>query len=193
MKISLNDKQCLKQHLTLQEALIASAASMPGFKTALHNMVARGILNSDASALTSEWGSVINGFLTSNDEHLQQLARQMAECFPKGKKQGTVYYYRCNTKEIVSKLKGFFDAYGEYPDEQILRATRQFVASFHGDYRFLPLIKYFISKNKKVMDENGENHIVEVSELASALENMTDSDDVPEIADSDDWLVNSRN
>lgn len=93
----------------------------------------------------------------------------------------------------MQKLKKFFEEYGEYSDEQIINATKKFVASFRGNYSLMPLIKYFISKEKKVMDEDGENHVVKVSELASILENMDDDADIPEIQNSEDWLMNSRN
>lgn len=193
MKITLDDKICLKKKLTLQEALIAAAMSMPNFKECFKNMMARGIIDSEGSTVTPEWKKVIEDMIDSKEEHLRDLAQKMKECFPKGKKPGTVFYFRCNEKEIVMKLKKFFENNGEYSDEQIIKATKKFVASYHGDYRLMPLIKYFISKNKTVMDEDGENHIVEVSELASTLENMEDDEDIPEIENSEDWLMSSRN
>lgn len=193
MKIVLDEKACLKDRLTLQEALIAVAASMGGFKDILRNMVSREILSPTEYRPSPEWTKIINSLIGCDEEHLRTLANQMRECFPKGKQFGTAFYYRCNEREIINKLKKFFEVYGEYPDDKIIKATKQFVASYHGDYRFLPLIKYFISKEKKVMDEDGENHVVKVSELASILENMEDDAEIPEIQNSEDWLMNSRN
>jgi hypothetical protein len=63
------------------------------------------------------------------------------------------------------------------------------VASYQGNYRYLPLAKYFISKNKAVTDEDGKNHISEVSLLATYLENKEEGD----TNNSDDWLMSSRN
>ena len=193
MKVTLDEKVCLKKKLTLQEALIAAAMGMPDFKKCFKNMIARGIVDSGGSTVTSEWRKTIEELMDSKEERLRDLAQKMKECFPKGKKPGTVFYFRCNEKEIVMKLKKFFENNGEYSDEQIIKATKKFVASYHGDYKLMPLIKYFISKNKTVMDEDGENHIVEVSELASTLENMEDDEDIPEIENSEDWLMSSRN
>ena len=85
-------------------------------------------------------------------------------------------------------MKKFFEQHGDYTDEEILEATKRFVASFKGNYRYLPLIKYFIIKNKTVAGEDGRNYITEVSELASYLENKEDR-----YADSDEWLVTARN
>lgn len=193
MKVILDETTCLKKKLTLQEALIASAMSIKDFKSTFKNMINRGIIDSTGSKITPEWESTINSLTSSEDERLTNLAKQMRECYPKGKLPGTAFYYRCNVKEIVFKLKKFFEVYGEYSDEQIIDATKKFVASYKGDYSRLPLLKYFISKNKKVMDEDGENHINEVSELASTLENMDDEEDIPEVENAEDWLMSSRN
>lgn len=193
MKILLDEKMCLKKKLTLQEALIASAMSMKDFKSTFKNMVSRGIIDQAGNSLTPEWNKVIGTLISSDDERFINLAKQMQECYPKGKIPGTAFYYRCNVKEIVLKLKKFFEVYGEYSDEQIIKATKKFVESYRGNYDRFPLLKYFISKNKSVMDEEGENHVSAVSELASTLENMDDDEDIPEIGNSEDWLINSRN
>lgn len=193
MKIVLDDKVCLKNHLTLQEALIAAAINMGDSDKAIANMVSRGILDVSKASLTPEWKKIINKIMKTDDDHLTELAKKMQACFPEGKQFGTAFYYRCNTREVTLKLKKFFEVYGEYSDEQIIKATKKFVTSFNGDYRFLPLIKYFISKAKKVMDEEGINHVSEVSELASTLENMSDDEDIVEVANSEEWLMDSRN
>ena len=88
------------------------------------------------------------------------------------------------------KLKKFFKMYGNYTDDDIVDATKRFIASFNGNYKYLPLIKYFIIKNKKVMDEDDSYHVVEVSPLADFLENKEDNNVVTA---SDDWLVEIRN
>lgn len=193
MTVTLDDKVCLKKKLTLQEALIAAAMGMKDFKSTFKNMVNRGIIDSTGSTLTDEWKKVIDSLLSSKEDRLTALATQMRECYPKGKIPGTAFFYRCNVREIVLKLKKFLEVYGDYTDEQIIDATKKFVASYRGDYSRLPLLKYFISKNKKVMDEEGDNHISEVSELASTLENMEDDEDIPEMEGSEDWLMSSRN
>lgn len=193
MKVVLDEKVCLKKKLTIQEALIACAVSMKDFKTTFKNMINRGIIDATGSTVTPEWEKSITTLLSSEDERLVNLATQMRECYPKGKIPGTAFYYRCNVKEIVFKLKKFFEVYGDYTDEQVIKATKKFVASYRGNYEKFPLLKYFISKNKKVMDEDGENHINEVSELASTLENMDDDEDIPVVENAEDWLMNSRN
>ena len=192
MKLIIDEKKCLKKNLTLQETLITAAISMGNYNQVLLNLINRGI--TDGDKLQTTWEDTINELLgLDEEEHLKRLASQMQQCFPKDKIPGTAYYYRCNTREIVLKLKKFFEIYGEYPDDKIINATKKFVASFRGDYRFLPLVKYFILKNKKEMDETGEFYVCETSELATTLENLTEDEDIPNIEDAEDWLVNSKN
>lgn len=59
MKIVLDEKQCLKDKLTLQEALIATAVSMGDFKSTIDNMVNRRIITLNTSEVLSEWRDTI--------------------------------------------------------------------------------------------------------------------------------------
>lgn len=202
MKLTLDDKICLKHHLTLPEALVALAIRMTEkdlFTVTLSNLLDREVLVLDNKTadyyVTQPWSDVLDEIICDSsggiddEERLLNLAKKMRECFPEGKMPGTPYYYRCNNREVVLKMKKFFLQYGNYPDDRIIDATKRFVASHRGDYRYLPLIKYFISKNKTVTDEDGKNHITEVSQLASYLENK---EQVSE-SGGDDWLMTTRN
>jgi hypothetical protein len=95
---------------------------------------------------------------------------------------GTPYYYRCNNSEVIKKLKKFFIQYGNYPDDDIVDACKRFVASFRGNYKYLPLVKYFISKLKDQEEEDGTIHKVEYSPLADYLENKEET-----VTDTSDW------
>ena len=55
MKITLDEKQCLKNKLTLQEALIAIAVSMGNYRDTINNMISRGIIRQDCPTLTDRW------------------------------------------------------------------------------------------------------------------------------------------
>ena len=102
--------------------------------------------------------------------------------------QLTPYYYRCNNGEVVKKLKKFFSIYGDVSNEDILDATRRYVASFQGNYTNMRLIKYFILKDDVRPTEDG-NHVEQISDLATFLENKGEEDD----NNNDSWLMNSRN
>lgn len=200
MKIVIDSKQCLKHKLSPQEVLIALAirSSKDGIKSIIDNLINRQVLSSHEGNLTTtqHWDEVIDTILVDSagaiddEERLNALAEKMKLCFPEGKMPGTPYYYRCNRREIVLKLKKFFIQYGNYKDEDIVDATKRFVASFKGDYKYLPLIKYFIMKTKTIAGEDGVNHNIECSPLADYLENKEDENVVTA---SDEWLMNTRN
>ena len=197
MKITIDEKPCEKKHLTVEEALVLQAVKQSDdFKKLMKGLFDKEMLVEldGKTCITQHWADVIDEILCDSsgsiddEERLLALAKKMRECYPEGKMPGTAYYYRCNNREVMLKLKKFFMQHGNYSDDKIVAATKRFVASYQGNYRYLPLIKYFISKNKLVTDEDGVNHVSEVSELASYLENKEDTFQV-----SDDWQMTARN
>lgn len=200
MKIVIDEKKCVKHKLTLEEFLLSYVyGHIQDLNKVIDNLVAREILVKQDSdyLVTQHWADVVDEILCDSiqetaktDEELMALAQKMRELYPQGKMPNSPYYYRCNNKEVMLKLKKFFITYGEYTDEQILEATKKYVAAFNGNYKYLPLIKYFISKMKPVQDEEGVVKNIEHSPLADCLENMNDKD----ININDDsWLINIRN
>lgn len=200
MKISIDDKACLKHKLSVEETLIALAVKYgKNLKETYENLLNRKVLVKDDenTYLTQHWNDVLDEILLDSngaiddEERLKNLANRMKEVYPKGKMPGTPYYYQCNTREIMLKLKKFFKIYGNYADDDIVEATKRFVSSFNGNYKFLPLIKYFIFKDKLVMDEDGMQHVSPESPLATFLENKDNNENLASA--SDDWLASIRN
>lgn len=101
----------------------------------------------------------------------ERLAEKMRELFPKGKKPGTNYMWRDSISVIAKRLKTvqmkYKECHGvEFTEEQALNATKAYVESFNGDYRYMQLLKYFISKSVVVAGAVEEN-----SQLMSYIEN----------------------
>lgn len=201
MKITIDEKVCLKHKMTIQEVLLALAIKTGKLEDNLENMVKREILVDSKTGylVTQHWSDVLDEIICDSssatdrtEEQLISLAQKMRDAYPQGKMPGTAYYYRCNNKEVILKLKKFFLTYDKYSDDEIIEATKRFVSSFNGNYKYLPLIKYFISKLKPIQEEDGTIHNVEYSPLADYLENKEESGGV-EVNTSDDWLMNSRN
>ena len=120
------------------------------------------------------------------EDKLDTLASQLIEVFPKGKKEGTTSYWRGNRKEIRERLQKFFKLYGnKYTDEQILKATQDYVSSFNGNYSYMRVLKYFILKDERKSDEEGKLIVQQVSDLATFIENAEDLDPV-----RNDWTSN---
>jgi len=105
-----------------------------------------------------------------NDVSLISLADELKKIYPKGKKDGTNYYWADGVQLIVKRLKLFFKKYGDkYSYQQIIDATKKYIESFNGDYRYMKLLKYFIFKDKV-----GAINVEEESELVNYIENSNE-------------------
>ena len=184
MKITIDEKVCIKHKMTVQEVLIALTMRMGKASDAIENMLNREILvDTGEYQVTQHWSDVLDEILSDSsgnveksDEELLELAKQMRELYPQGKMKDrfgrpTPYYYRCNNSEVVKKLKKFFTIFGNVSDEEILDATKRYVASFQGNYTGMRLIKYFILKDDVKPSEDGQGHVEQISDLATFLEN----------------------
>ena len=107
------------------------------------------------------------------------LADKLKQIYPEGKKPGTSFFWKDSTNAIADRLKKFFLKYGDYSDEEIIDATKRYVMSFNGDYRYMQLLKYFIWKNKVTGGELVEGRLVgeveKQSQLAAYIENKNES------------------
>lgn len=173
--IHINDALLEKYSLTLEEALFLILCDLPVTQDMIESLQERGLLIEES--LSPEGESFVADLLNdtkrfpSSDARIERLAERLMEVFPKGKKEGTPYYWKGNKKEIKDKLKKFFVYFGNsYTDDQIVQAARMYVASFNGDYRFMRLLKYFIWKNDIKKDAESAS-VEQVSELASYIEN----------------------
>ena len=204
MKITIDEKVCLKHKMTLQEFLLALAFRSMNDND-IHNMLEREILvrQNGQYKITQHWSDVLDEIISDSssktgksDEELVALAKKMMELYPQGKMKDrygrmTPYYYRCNNGEVVKKLKKFFTIFGNVSDEDILDATRRYVASFQGNYTGMRLIKYFILKDDVKPSEDGTGHVEQISDLATFLENKESEEEG--VNNDDSWLMNSRN
>lgn len=86
------------------------------------------------------------------------LADKLRELFPEGKKDGTIYPWRDNTITIAKKLKTLCDKFQcKFTDEEAVAATKRYVDSFNGNYRYMQLLKYFILKrDNEKMEESSQ-------------------------------------
>ena len=184
MKITIDEKVCLKHKMTVQEVLLALAFRMANSDIVIDNMLNREILVDKGDYLvTQHWSDVLDeiiadssGSIEKSDGEIVELAKQMRELYPQGKMKDrygrmTPYYYRCNNSEVVKKLKKFFTIFGNVSNEDILDATKRYVASFQGNYTGMRLIKYFILKDDVRPSEDGTGHVEQISDLATFLEN----------------------
>lgn len=107
---------------------------------------------------------------TGEDRYLR-LAEQLIELYPKGKKEGTAYMWRDSKSVIAKRLETLANKLKKttgqtFTDEQAINATRNYIASFNGNYTYMQLLKYFISKRNSV-----DGVTEETSQLLSYIEN----------------------
>lgn len=129
--------------------------------------------------LTNVGKDMLNGIIVDSDKHqepqdrLTELATKLKTIFPKGKKDGTNYYWSDGVPLIIRRLKLFFKKYGnDFTNDEIIQATEKYVEGFNGSYQYMRLLKYFIFKEK--VGANGE--IEGDSELISYIENADNED-----------------
>ena len=177
---ALKDKN-LKEEEVLVVLLIRVCDDIPGLLERLSN---KGYIkkNDDLFGkgyqINETFLDRVRAALLSNDpdvpkeDVLDNLASKLMELYPRRKKAGTTSYWRGNKKEIREKLQKFYKLYGnKFTDEQIIEATRKYVASFNGNYSYMRVLKYFIIKDEKTENSEGRCSINQVSDLATLIEN----------------------
>lgn len=188
--VCLNKKAAQQNGITIDEALlmlvIHNKANLEGAEKAL---IQKGLITAERNdlfqqvgwRLTNKGTEVLDSVIIDSDkeqepqDRLIQLATKLKEIFPKGKKDGTNYYWADGVALIVRRLKLFFKKYGnKFTDEQIIQAAEKYVQGFNGNYQYMRLLKYFIFKEK--VGANGE--VEGDSELISYIENAGQEEDL---------------
>ena len=188
MTICLN-KQIIDQYnMTIDEVLLMIVLeNNVNLDEAQKVLISKGYITVDRNELflpigwrlTNVGKDILNGIIVDSDKHqepqdrLTELAIKLKTIFPKGKKDGTNYYWSDGIPLIIRRLKLFFKKYGnDFTNEQIIQATEKYVEGFNGSYQYMRLLKYFIFKEK--VGANGE--IEGDSELISYIENADNED-----------------
>lgn len=107
-------------------------------------------------------------------KELLELSKNFIAIFPKGKKEGTNYSFRTSPVQISGRFTKFFINFGNYSDEDILKAATRYVKYFEdlGDRTHMRLAKYFIFKNDK--DKGLESQLYEeIINLDEEMENAS--------------------
>lgn len=197
MKITIDEDACKKVKLSLPEVLMITLVKTGvNIETLLKQMKEKQILVEEHTLLgtnllvTQRWSDLSDKALLSADKsvpdnkRLENLARALMEVFPAGKKEGTSQYWKGNLRDNTLRLAKFFKLYGDkYTDEQMIEAAKNYVSSHNGKYQYMRVLKYFIWKDARKVNSEGEGYIEEVSDLAAFIENAKD-----EKNSKDDWM-----
>lgn len=181
MKYVIDTDVCIREQVSLPivlyTMLVQSGTNLEEVKKdALQKEVV--VERGEELLVTEAWADKVARVLLLSDnevpkeDRLDALAVALMEIFPKGKKEGTSVYWKGNKKDTKLKLQKFFKLYGNtYTDEQIITAAKQYVESFNGNYAYMRALKYFIWKDERKIDSDGNGYIEEVSDLATYIEN----------------------
>lgn len=181
--VCLNKKAAQQNGITIDETLLMLVIhNKADLERAEKALIQKGLITAERNdlfqqvgwRLTNKGTEVLDSVIMDSDkeqepqDRLIQLATRLKEIFPKGKKDGTNYYWADGVALIVRRLKLFFKKYGnKFTDEQIIQAAEKYVQGFNGNYQYMRLLKYFIFKEK--VGANGE--VEGDSELISYIEN----------------------
>ena len=192
MTIHLSKEGCHKNNISIAEALLMLAVNNNADLDIAHNeLIKKGYMTADRNDLFQQTGwrltkkgiEVIDSVIIDSDEkvspetRLTALAQALKDIYPKGKKDGTNYYWADGVAIIVRRLKLFFKKYGDiYTDKQIIQATEKYVKGFNGNYRYMRLLKYFILKEKVDVagDIDGDSELISYIENAGQEESLRD-------------------
>lgn len=195
MKLTIDQTVLDKNGLTLEEFLVLFlGAKDVDIESVSQSLIAKGLADKDLFSngrivISDKVKDLISTISIDSDKNVidkdsefTELATELREIYPAGRKDGTTYMWRGTTAEVAKKLKTLVVKYGYTINrEDVLKATKEYVNSFNGNYRYMQLLKYFILKS--VRDADGNVDIK--SELMSLIENSDQID-----AQRDDWVSN---
>ena len=195
MKLTIDQTILENNNLTLEEFLVLFlSAKEVDIGDISQSLVAKGFADKDLFSsgklvISDKVKDLISTISIDSDKNVidkdsefTELATELREIYPAGRKDGTTYMWRGTTAEVAKKLKTLVVKYGFVINkESVIKATKEYVNSFNGNYRYMQLLKYFILKSVKDADGNVDIK----SELMSIIESSGQLD-----AQKEDWVSN---
>lgn len=197
MRLTIDQTVLDKHDLTISEFMVLYLnVNSVDIKSCIDSLVAKGLADKN---LFSEYSIVVSDKVKElistiaidsdknvidKDAEFIELANELRELYPAGRKENTTYMWRGTTAEVAKKLKTLVVKYKySFTREQVIRATKEYVSSFNGNYKKMRLLKYFILKSEKDADDN----INVISELMTLIENEGQTE-----VHRDDWMSTLR-
>jgi hypothetical protein len=193
MNISINEEVLSKWNLSLQEFLFLLFNMKEGdVNSCISSLIKKGwvdqnLFDSTKVVISNNRKEDITTILVDSEKveakfEFEELADKLREIFPKGKKPGTTYMWRDTTAVIAKKLKILVTKYNcKFTEEQAIKATKAYVNSFGGNYKYMQLLKYFILKTPT----NASGDVELRSDFMSYVDNSEHEEQLRE-----DWMSN---
>lgn len=185
MKLTISDSILKKNNISLDEYLILFLNSRDFNLEEINNSIIKkglaspNVFNKLTLVLSDQQKEFIQTIYIDSCEIVEPklskydiLAEKIMQLYPEGKKPGTNYYWRDSKSVIAGRLKKLVSKYNiELDETKVINATKKYVESFNGDFKYMHLLKYFIWKNITT-SEGTEQH----SQLLSYIENEGQSE-----------------
>lgn len=193
MRLTIDQTVLDKHDLTISEFMVLYLnVNSVDIKSCMDSLVAKGLadknlFSEDSIVVSDKVKDLVSTIAIDSDKSVidkdaefLELANELRELYPAGRKEGTTYMWRGTTAEIAKKLKTLVVKYKySFTREQVLKATKEYISSFNGNYKKMRLLKYFILKSERDADDN----VNVISELMTLIENEGQTD-----AQREDWV-----
>lgn len=193
MRLTIDQTVLEKHDLTVSEFMVLYLSiNSVNIKSCMDSLVAKGLadknlFSEDSIVVSDKVKDLVSTIAIDSDKSVIdkdaefiELANELRELYPAGRKEGTTYMWRGTTAEIAKKLKTLVVKYKySFTREQVLKATKEYISSFNGNYKKMRLLKYFILKSERDADDN----VNVISELMTLIENEGQTD-----AQREDWM-----
>lgn len=193
MRLTIDQTVLEKHDLTVSEFMVLYlSVNSVNIKSCMDSLVAKGLadknlFSEDSIVVSDKVKDLVSTIAIDSDKSVIdkdaefiELANELRELYPAGRKEGTTYMWRGTTAEIAKKLKTLVVKYKySFTREQVLKATKEYISSFNGNYKKMRLLKYFILKSERDADDN----VNVISELMTLIENEGQTD-----AQREDWM-----
>lgn len=193
MRLTIDQTVLEKHDLTVSEFMVLYlSVNSVNIKSCMDSLVAKGLadknlFSEDSIVVSDKVKDLVSTIAIDSDKSVidkdaefLELANELRELYPAGRKEGTTYMWRGTTAEIAKKLKTLVVKYKySFTREQVLKATKEYISSFNGNYNKMRLLKYFILKSERDADDN----VNVISELMTLIENEGQTD-----AQREDWM-----
>lgn len=181
MRLTIDQVILDKYNLTISEFMVLYLSiNSVDIKSCMDSLIAKGLadrnlFSKDNIVVSDKIKELMSTIVIDSDKSVidkdaefTDLANELRELYPTGRKEGTTYMWRGTTAEIAKKLKTLVVKYNySFTKEQVIKATKEYINSFNGNYKRMRLLKYFILKSERDADDN----VNVISELMSLIEN----------------------
>lgn len=120
---------------------------------------------------------------SSKKDFFTELAEKLRELWPPGEKDGK-YAWRDSVPNLSRRLKVLWDERfkgKEFTIDECLVAARKYLAQFEDNVKYMQTLKYFILKQKSIVEKDGRLRYISESKFADILEGNS------ELAAMDEW------